>query len=718
MSSRRSALVQRVLDTPPGTIITVVASAGFGKSTLVDQIRSGHRSSALLALRGQHDDPTRFGKSLLSTLSPTMSDETLLTMPDVGGSSFVDTALELLEGTDGPDLLILDDMHEVTNATVLETIATLIWRARDKRVIIASRRSPPIGIARLKVRKRLVEIEEPDLMLTEDDVLALLAEIAPADSLTEEVIEESRRLRGWPAGVTLFALSLAHGTSMRSFVLQADLREFVNDEILSGLSSEVRELLLELSLMGVFNGPFVAQVTGRSDADHLVGEVVRNHLFVEGDRTHHGWLRFHDLFSDLLRTQAKELPASRRHAIQVGTVRTLMTMGAVDLAVERMLTVEDSPAILEILQDVCYRGNNTQDDLTLYQHYTGHAAAVVNRIPLEALRDDPAALGVALLSAMFIRGPSRAAELNTALNSLQPWDAPGTPPFLAAIVGLYHHRAGDIIHAIEIFEHAVRSALRSEWSGTTLDYLVREVGVASFLLAGRFADCVAAAEFTLELAGRSGYRSFVPEMHALIGIIDVYQGNIAAAQSRLALADEHLEFARAWWEDLGQTATLRAILLRESGDLEQARLELLGAMSDVSFDRTSAASALQYLTLAGIEADLGLSSDARGRMQTANALLSGARGADLLTKLAQSVGSTAATPMQESEPSIQELSDRERSVFRMLRSRLTLREIAGELYLSPNTVKTHTQSIYRKLGVSSRAEAVGLFPQSNLSRAS
>ena len=154
------------------------------------------------------------------------------------------------------------------------------------------------------------------------------------------------------------------------------------------------------------------------------------------------------------------------------------------------------------------------------------------------------------------------------------------------------------------------------------------------------------------------------------------------------------------------------------GDLEQARLELLGAMSDVSFDRTSAASALQYLTLAGIEADLGLSSDARGRMQTANALVSGARGADLLTKLAQSVGSSTATPMQESEPSIQELSDRERSVFRMLRSRLTLREIAGELYLSPNTVKTHTQSIYRKLGVSSRAEAVGLFPQSNLSRAS
>jgi LuxR family maltose regulon positive regulatory protein len=53
-----------------------------------------------------------------------------------------------------------------------------------------------------------------------------------------------------------------------------------------------------------------------------------------------------------------------------------------------------------------------------------------------------------------------------------------------------------------------------------------------------------------------------------------------------------------------------------------------------------------------------------------------------------------------------ELSAAERRILRLLASDLTLREIGQELYLSPNTVKTHTRSIYRKLGVSSRAEAV------------
>ena len=52
------------------------------------------------------------------------------------------------------------------------------------------------------------------------------------------------------------------------------------------------------------------------------------------------------------------------------------------------------------------------------------------------------------------------------------------------------------------------------------------------------------------------------------------------------------------------------------------------------------------------------------------------------------------------------LTEREMAVLRLLRGSLSLREISQELYVSPNTVKTHAQAIYRKLGVSSRNDAV------------
>jgi LuxR family maltose regulon positive regulatory protein len=53
-----------------------------------------------------------------------------------------------------------------------------------------------------------------------------------------------------------------------------------------------------------------------------------------------------------------------------------------------------------------------------------------------------------------------------------------------------------------------------------------------------------------------------------------------------------------------------------------------------------------------------------------------------------------------------ELSERELGVLRLLASDLTQREIGNELFLSLNTVKSHTRSIFRKLGVSGRAAAV------------
>ena len=54
------------------------------------------------------------------------------------------------------------------------------------------------------------------------------------------------------------------------------------------------------------------------------------------------------------------------------------------------------------------------------------------------------------------------------------------------------------------------------------------------------------------------------------------------------------------------------------------------------------------------------------------------------------------------------LTERERDVLRLLPSRLTLGEIASELYVSVNTIKFHLRVIYRKLGVNSRKEAAAV----------
>src|SRR5215475_7563734 len=59
------------------------------------------------------------------------------------------------------------------------------------------------------------------------------------------------------------------------------------------------------------------------------------------------------------------------------------------------------------------------------------------------------------------------------------------------------------------------------------------------------------------------------------------------------------------------------------------------------------------------------------------------------------------------EPALVEpLTDREREVLRRVAQLLSTAEIASELYISVNTVKTHLKSVHRKLAVTHRREAV------------
>ena len=75
-----------------------------------------------------------------------------------------------------------------------------------------------------------------------------------------------------------------------------------------------------------------------------------------------------------------------------------------------------------------------------------------------------------------------------------------------------------------------------------------------------------------------------------------------------------------------------------------------------------------------------------------------------IDRLRRAATPTGQVPEGGCEP-VAALTGRERDVLRLLAGRLTVREIAAELYVSPNTLKFHLKTIYRKLGVGSRAEA-------------
>ncbi|MGH3206050.1 MAG: helix-turn-helix transcriptional regulator [Streptosporangiaceae bacterium] len=102
---------------------------------------------------------------------------------------------------------------------------------------------------------------------------------------------------------------------------------------------------------------------------------------------------------------------------------------------------------------------------------------------------------------------------------------------------------------------------------------------------------------------------------------------------------------------------------------------------------------------AGITGRISTDQERHARHRTVHAALI----AEILSLLA---GRRLAPPPTAPRPPLEPLSESEIRVLRYLPTNLTGPEIAGELYVSSNTVKTHVRSLYAKLGTHRRAEAV------------
>jgi LuxR family maltose regulon positive regulatory protein len=201
---------------------------------------------------------------------------------------------------------------------------------------------------------------------------------------------------------------------------------------------------------------------------------------------------------------------------------------------------------------------------------------------------------------------------------------------------------------------------------------------------------------------------------------------LAAEGDRLHPARTHAEAARAVvgriassrsWLGANAAEALGTVLAAE-GDLAGAERELSHAERFVGDDVATVHHARLLLRLADVRCR-------RGRVDEAEATLAAAR--EELAELADSgiVGSLAAgaadaiqeARRQASSGAILELpSDAELAVLRLLTTDLSAREIGAKLFLSPNTVRSHTRSIYRKLRVGSREDAVAAAQAAGLLR--
>ena len=153
-------------------------------------------------------------------------------------------------------------------------------------------------------------------------------------------------------------------------------------------------------------------------------------------------------------------------------------------------------------------------------------------------------------------------------------------------------------------------------------------------------------------------------------------------------------------------------VLAERGELEDAQAELesgLCARRKVVPDLSPWPTLIGLLALARLSSGRGDRSAAQALLAEARTILERHPDSGIFPELLERQERTLRTTIKRRNGSLRnngKLTERELDVLRLLVGELSTREMARGLYLAPNTVRTHIKSIYRKLGVSSRKQAV------------
>jgi LuxR family transcriptional regulator, maltose regulon positive regulatory protein len=247
-------------------------------------------------------------------------------------------------------------------------------------------------------------------------------------------------------------------------------------------------------------------------------------------------------------------------------------------------------------------------------------------------------------------------------------------------------------------EKARKAQLVARSSGADLESASATAWMVRLRLArGDFAEAVALEQ---ERAANADYAAFA------VRVVDrLTSARVLHAQGRRDEALGLLEELRGFAETSGITGglieilALQALVLWARGKKEQAVSTLTRALAlaePEDFVRTfvDEGSAMGDLLSATLEARQRVHLDAAGQVSVS-----------YLAKLLAAFAQEAATPTAD-ERLPEPLSEREMEVLALIAAGNSNDEIAGKLFLSVTTVKTHINNLYRKLGAHSRTQAV------------
>jgi ATP/maltotriose-dependent transcriptional regulator MalT len=710
----------------------------------------------------------RYLIAALQTVMPAVGRSTLalLQAPQLAAPEDLLTTLinDLTEehgsGQSQSTILVLDDYHVITDPAIHRALTFLLEHMPPTlHLIIASREEPALPLHRLRGRGKLNELRAAQLRCTIDEAATFLCDVMQLALAPTDIAVLEQRTEGWIAGLQFAALAMRSSADQRAFIADfagshSYVHEYLGAEVLDRLPGHVRTFLLRTSILSRMCGPLCDAVMlggagGASAPTHAVSlnsfsqvlleYLERANLFVVPLDDEHCWYRYHQLFGEMLRHRLRSGASPREVAI---------------LHQRAAAWYEQEGLIVEAMQ----HAREGYDEL--------RAAAASG--PVQAIGNLAVSFNsiTCLARLQSIQGRLRAATAAYARAGASVSD----PAILQSLDASpsYYFGLGDIQrewNELDAAEHNLLQGLRIVAERRLAD---ADVVWRGYLALARLKQArddhvgVRAALDAFEALARE--RAFVAGLLAQAGAARVRlalaQGDLAAAVAWADSSDLQPDDAPAYPHEAVYLTWVRVRIAQERQTADHQRLAsanqlldrwlyhaeagarldsvidilILQALVAQACDDSPAALAVlaRALTLAAPEGYMRRFLDEGASMAEllARSVERGMQNDPLLPYIEQLL---AAFPKQDKQTSrevdkqmlresdsrsswsphlplslslVEPLSPRELEVLRLLAAGRSNTAIANELVVAVSTVKSHINSIFGKLGVNSRLEAV------------
>ena len=284
--------------------------------------------------------------------------------------------------------LVLDDYHTLQSRGIHDAMTFLLANISPRtHVVIITRADPDLPLARWRVRRELVEIRVADLRFSPTETEVFLNGVNGLNLSARDVDALGRHTEGWVAALQLAALSLEGHDDPRGFISRFAgndkyIVDYLVDEVLAHLDSDVREFLLSTSILDRLTGSLCDAVTGDDDGRSVLAGLERANLFLFPLDDQRAWYRYHHLFADVLRARLHQARGGDVSSLHLRASRWYEDNDEVGSSVGHALDAQDYVRATYLMETALPSMRRNREDALLMQWLGALPDAAIRRSPV------------------------------------------------------------------------------------------------------------------------------------------------------------------------------------------------------------------------------------------------------------------------------------------------------------------------------------------------